>query len=120
MTIVKVPLCTLLALAIPAMNAQKSAQSPNGMAATTTPSATRAAVRILAAGGNAIDAAAAAHFALMVTDPANCSLGGRTQILVRLKNGTTFEIDGATAAPDAVVRSGAIPEAGRTGYLVAP
>lgn len=101
-------------------NAQKFAEGRNGMAATTTPSATRAAAAILAAGGNAMDAAAAAHFALMVTDPANASLGGRTQILVRLKDGSLFEIDGATQAPEGVTRSLSIPQGDRQGYAVAP
>src|SRR5213075_1746223 len=86
-------------------SAQKFAESRNGMAATTTPSATRAAADILAEGGNAMDAAAAAHFALMVTDPANASLGGRTQILVRLKDGKLIAIDGATEAPAGVTGS---------------
>lgn len=101
-------------------SAQKFAEGESGMAATSTPSATRAAVAILAAGGNAIDAAAAAHFALMVTDPANASLGGRTQILVRLYDGRMFAIDGATQAPQGVTRSLSIPEGDRHGYAVAP
>jgi gamma-glutamyltranspeptidase / glutathione hydrolase len=100
-------------------SAQKFAEGESGMAATTTPSATRAADDILAAGGNAIDAAAA-HFALMVTDPANASLGGRTQILVRLSDGRMFEIDGATQAPQGVTRSLSLPEGDRHGYAVAP
>jgi gamma-glutamyltranspeptidase/glutathione hydrolase len=90
------------------------------MAATTTPTATRAAVKILESGGNAIDAAAAAHFALMVTDPANASLAGRTQILVRLKDGSLLEIDGATEAPVGVAASRTMAESERQGYLVAP
>ncbi len=101
-------------------SAQKFAEGRHGMAATSTPSATRAAVDILAAGGNAMDAAAAAHFALMVSDPANASLGGRTQILVRLADGSLFAIDGATAAPEGVTRSLAMPERDRQGYAVAP
>ena len=49
-----------------------------------------------------MDAAAAAAFALMVTDPANTSLGGRAQILIRLASGETVAIDGATEAPAGV------------------
>ena len=45
---------------------------------------------------------------------------GRTQILVRLKDGTLFEIDGATEAPAGVSRAISIPEAERQGYAVAP
>src|SRR5262245_53562982 len=77
----------------------KFARGRLGMIATGSPYATAAAVRMLEAGGNAIDAAAAAHLALMVVDPANTSLGGRTQILLRLRDGRVIPIDGATQAP---------------------
>ena len=63
------------------------------------PEAMEAGRAILAEGGNAMDAAAAAAFALMVTDPLMSSVGGRAQILIRLADGTVFGIDGATQAP---------------------
>jgi gamma-glutamyltranspeptidase/glutathione hydrolase len=89
------------------------------MVATGSPEATTAALRILKAGGNAIDAAAAAHLALMVTDPANTSIGGRAQILIRLKDGRLIAIDGATQAP-AAVKPLAGPDDYRRGYAIAP
>src|SRR5262245_765180 len=66
-------ICLALLLAIafsqpPAPAARKFARGQNGMVSTGSPYATAAALRILAAGGNAIDAAVAAHFALMVAD----------------------------------------------------
>jgi len=64
-----------------------------------TPEAAQAGLSILQRGGNAIDAAAAAAFSLMVTDPAMCSLGGRSQILILLKDGNIVGIDGATQTP---------------------
>ncbi len=89
------------------------------MASTGSSHATAAARGILAAGGNAVDAAAAAHFALMVVDPANASLGGRVQILLRLKDGTVAAIDGATQAPRGIP-SLAASEKPREGYAVVP
>lgn len=69
------------------------------MAAASTPEAAEAGLFILRRGGNAVDAAAAAAFALMVTDPAMCSLAGRSQVLIRLADGRAFGIDGSTQAP---------------------
>lgn len=94
------------------------ARGLRGMVATGSPAATAAALKILNSGGNAIDAAAAAHLALMVTDPANTSLGGRAQILLSLKDGRVIAIDGATQAPEIVARLKRNEE--RKGYAVAP
>jgi gamma-glutamyltranspeptidase/glutathione hydrolase len=78
---------------------QKSARSQNGMVVAPTPEAAEAGLAMLRQGGNAMDAAAATAFVLMVTDPAMCSLAGRSQILIRLKDGTFIGIDGATQTP---------------------
>jgi gamma-glutamyltranspeptidase/glutathione hydrolase len=48
----------------------------NGMAATSQPLATQAAIEILKAGGNAIDAAIAANAMLGLTEPMSCGIGG--------------------------------------------
>lgn len=48
----------------------------HGMAATSQPLATLAAIEILQSGGNAIDAAIAANAVLTVTEPMSCGLGG--------------------------------------------
>lgn len=55
---------------------RSSAVGQHGMAATSQPLATLAAIEILQAGGNAIDAAIAANAALCVTEPMSCGLGG--------------------------------------------
>jgi len=81
------------------VSAEKFAHGRHGMVAASTPYATAAGVRLLESGGNAVDAAAAAAFALMVTDPPMTSLAGRTQILIFLCDGTVAGIDGSTQAP---------------------
>jgi gamma-glutamyltranspeptidase/glutathione hydrolase len=79
--------------------AQQAATSEKAMVVAPTPEAVDAGLSILHQGGNAVDAAAASAFALMVTDPVMCSLGGRSQILIFLKDGIIVGIDGATQAP---------------------
>src|SRR4029078_12664251 len=48
----------------------------HGMAATSQPLATQAAIEIMQSGGNASDAAIAANAVLGVTEPMSCGLGG--------------------------------------------
>ena len=93
-------LCLLfLLMLVQPLASQRTATSRRGMVVAPTPEAADAGLAILSQGGNAVDAAAASAFALMVTDPVMCSLGGRSQILIHLKDGTFVGIDGATQAP---------------------
>lgn len=80
-------------------NRTLTAQGREFMVAAPTPQAMEAGRTILEQGGNAVDAAAAIAAALWVTDPLMSSVGGRSQILIRMADGTTVGIDGATQAP---------------------
>jgi len=51
-------------------------RAPNGMVATSQPLAVEAGLRILKAGGNAIDAAVAASAAIGLIEPVSCGIGG--------------------------------------------
>ena len=80
----------------------QTAQSKGGMAATAFPAASEAACEMLRSGGNAIDAAVAAAWALSVCEPSSSGLGGQTTMLIRLSTGRSLVIDGHSHAPAAV------------------
>ena len=61
---------------------QRFAASRFGMVATAQYRATKVGVRILEQGGNAVDAAVAAAFALGVCEPQASGLGGQTMMLI--------------------------------------
>lgn len=93
----------LTLLAVTGASGQQIARSADGMVVTSHPLATEAGTAMLEAGGNAIDAAVAAAFTLAVVDPPMTGLGGRTQVLLRLADGTVAGIDGTTQVPLAYV-----------------
>lgn len=70
-----------------------------GMVATGTAESTRIGVEVLESGGNAVDAAVAAAFALGVADPGDSGLGGATYILIRFADGRATAIDGSAVMP---------------------
>jgi gamma-glutamyltranspeptidase/glutathione hydrolase len=83
--------------AIPRWGAVATSQA--GMVVSGSPYATEAGVRVLEAGGNAVDAAVAAAFTLAVAEPTQSGLGGRTQMLVVMADGRAHGIDGTTKVP---------------------
>jgi gamma-glutamyltranspeptidase/glutathione hydrolase len=78
---------------------KQPAQSRNGMVVTNHPLASAAGMEMLAAGGNAIDAAVAAQFALTVVEPMMVGLIGGTTCHIRLADGSHRVIDGMSAVP---------------------
>ena len=70
-----------------------------GMVSTTDEFATRVGLDILAAGGNAIDAAVATGLALAVVNPEAGNLGGGGFMMVRLDDGSIHALDHREKAP---------------------
>ncbi len=98
------------------------AQAREGMVVTSQVAATRAGVAMLAAGGNAIDAAVAAAFAVGVTQPFSAGIGGGAFLLIRRSSGEVIAIDARETAPadadrDMYVRPGVHERASLAGPL---
>src|SRR5262245_19356168 len=94
----------LVAAAIPLWAAQP-VRARHGMVVTREKHATEAGVRVLKAGGNAVDAAVAVGFALAVTHPSAGNIGGGGFMLIRLADGRTTFIDFRERAPGAASRN---------------
>lgn len=84
------------------MDSCQEATGLGGMVATAFPAATEAGWKTLQAGGNAVDAAVAAAWALCVCEPSGSGLGGQTVLLLQQSQGRTVVIDGHSYAPAAV------------------
>jgi gamma-glutamyltranspeptidase/glutathione hydrolase len=99
----------LVVAAVAAGQGQPSPPSPQlaavavtsalGMVVSGSPEASAVGARVLAEGGNAIDAAVAAAFALGVAEPGQSGLGGQTYLLVRFADGRAVAIDGSAVVP---------------------
>ncbi len=81
---------------------QPTAIGSGGAAATVDRLATKAAIRTLRDGGNAVDAAVAAAGVLGVTEPFSSGIGGGGFMVVRTPGGRVTTIDGREAAPAAM------------------
>jgi gamma-glutamyltranspeptidase/glutathione hydrolase len=89
----------VLPLASPVAGLAAPAESRRGMVVTSQADATRAGVAMLERGGNAVDAAVAAAFALAVTQPFSAGLGGGAFLLIHRADGSSVALDARETAP---------------------
>lgn len=106
------PFCTVGVSAQPARAAPAytrdsvpSVSSQNGMVVSASALASAVGREVLAAGGNAVDAAIATGFALAVTSPRAGNIGGGGFMLIRFSDGRSTALDFRERAPQ-----GAFPE----------
>ena len=84
----------------------------DGMVSTTDEYASRVGTEVLAAGGNAVDAAVATGLALAVVNPEAGNLGGGGFLMVRLADGSVHALDHREKAPIAATRDMYLDEDG--------
>lgn len=98
-------------------------RAPHGMVVSTDSLASAAGLAMLQAGGNAVDAAVATHFALAVVNPEAGNIGGGGFLVARLADDTRLALDFREKAPLAATadmfldEEGRVTDAGVVGHL---
>lgn len=112
---IRLTVCLAALLWVPASPAatRPAPAFPRAAVALPDPTAAAVALDILRAGGNAVDAAVAASFALAVTYPQAGNLGGGGFMLIRLSTGRTLVVDYRETAPAAARRDMYLDSSGR-------
>ena len=95
----------VVALSPAQASAAPTATGGGGAAATVDRDATKAAIKTLKGGGNAVDAAVAAAGVLGVTEPYSSGIGGGGYMLIRTPSGRVATIDGRETAPAAATET---------------
>ena len=86
----------------PLHKTRSAVMARQGMAATSQPLATAAAIRVLQKGGNAVDAAIAANAVLGVVEPMSCGLGGDLFAIVwDARSGKLYGLNASGRSPAA-------------------
>jgi gamma-glutamyltranspeptidase/glutathione hydrolase len=93
-------------------------RSATGTSIVTTafPAATEAGAVMLRAGGNAVDAAVAAGWALSVCEPSGSGIGGQGTLLIGTSAGDWTVLDGHSHAPSGLTRANPTREQQRRGH----
>jgi gamma-glutamyltranspeptidase/glutathione hydrolase len=100
-----------------ALRENRKAIATGGMVATAFSLASEAGANVLRAGGNAVDAAVAAAFAISVCEPSGSGLGGQTTLLIYFATGKSTVVDGHSYAPAAVSPQRVSTSDQQKGYL---